>query len=200
MRQRELVPAGVRKLRCLPQIFRHQFVLRGEVAIERHLVGAGRLGDRLDPHRPDSMPIEQVAGDREQPRAWRDSFVFAAGYGRFDGHWALPLDTGVTGQYLLCRVTGQYHKTGEQSPVFSARHRSVRSDAMSPHRATALRAPIAAEETGEETGAAPATLFSPYRLGEFDLANRLVMSPMTRSRARDGNVPNSLAATYYAQR
>jgi N-ethylmaleimide reductase len=48
--------------------------------------------------------------------------------------------------------------------------------------------------------AAPPHLLSPYRLGGFELRNRLVMSPMTRSRALDGNVPNPLAATYYAQR
>jgi N-ethylmaleimide reductase len=43
-------------------------------------------------------------------------------------------------------------------------------------------------------------LFRPWRLGNVDLANRVVMAPMTRSRAIDGNVPNPLAATYYAQR
>jgi N-ethylmaleimide reductase len=43
-------------------------------------------------------------------------------------------------------------------------------------------------------------LFSPYRLGELALANRMVMSPMTRSRAVEGNVPHPLAATYYVQR
>jgi N-ethylmaleimide reductase len=49
--------------------------------------------------------------------------------------------------------------------------------------------------------AAPTDLLSPYRLGEFALKNRLVMSPMTRGRALEGsNVPNPLAATYYAQR
>jgi NADH:flavin oxidoreductases, Old Yellow Enzyme family len=32
-------------------------------------------------------------------------------------------------------------------------------------------------------------LFSPYRLGELELANRIVMAPMTRSRAVAGNVP-----------
>jgi 2,4-dienoyl-CoA reductase-like NADH-dependent reductase (Old Yellow Enzyme family) len=47
---------------------------------------------------------------------------------------------------------------------------------------------------------APAHLLSPYRRGQFALKNRLVMSPMTRSRALEGNVPNPLAATYYAQR
>ena len=43
-------------------------------------------------------------------------------------------------------------------------------------------------------------VYSDYRLGELSLPNRFVMSPMTRSRARDGNVPNPLAAIYYAQR
>jgi N-ethylmaleimide reductase len=44
-------------------------------------------------------------------------------------------------------------------------------------------------------------LFQPYRLGPFDLRHRIVMAPLTRSRARQpGNVPGSLAACYYAQR
>ncbi len=43
-------------------------------------------------------------------------------------------------------------------------------------------------------------LLKPYRLGSLELANRMVMAPMTRSRAIAGNVPNPLAATYYAQR
>jgi N-ethylmaleimide reductase len=65
---------------------------------------------------------------------------------------------------------------------------------MSLHEAIALRNPVLAQRD------APNALFSPYRLGDFELANRLVMSPMTRSRAVDGNVPNPLAPTYYAQR
>jgi N-ethylmaleimide reductase len=45
------------------------------------------------------------------------------------------------------------------------------------------------------------TLFQPYRLGPFNLPHRMVMAPLTRSRARQpGNVPNALAACYYAQR
>ena len=43
-------------------------------------------------------------------------------------------------------------------------------------------------------------LFSPGRLGSLELANRMVMAPMTRSRALAGNVPNPLATTYYVQR
>lgn len=43
------------------------------------------------------------------------------------------------------------------------------------------------------------TLFSPFKLGRLELPNRIVMSPMTRSRAL-GNVPAEISATYYAQR
>jgi len=42
-------------------------------------------------------------------------------------------------------------------------------------------------------------LFSKSTLGQLTLQNRLVMSPMTRSRAT-GNIPNELMAQYYAQR
>jgi N-ethylmaleimide reductase len=43
-------------------------------------------------------------------------------------------------------------------------------------------------------------LFSPVRIGALDLANRIVMAPMTRNRAGPGEVPTALMATYYAQR
>ena len=42
-------------------------------------------------------------------------------------------------------------------------------------------------------------LFTPYLLGAMELPNRVVMSPMTRSRA-PGNVPNERMARYYAAR
>ncbi|MEZ4454487.1 MAG: hypothetical protein R3B09_33860 [Nannocystaceae bacterium] len=42
-------------------------------------------------------------------------------------------------------------------------------------------------------------LYSPTTLGDLQLKNRVVMAPMTRSRAI-GNVPNALMATYYGQR
>jgi N-ethylmaleimide reductase len=44
------------------------------------------------------------------------------------------------------------------------------------------------------------TLFSPVRVGPYTLPNRIVMAPMTRSRAGAGNVPGDLAVTYYVQR
>ncbi|GAB3052296.1 alkene reductase [Stenotrophomonas tumulicola] len=43
-------------------------------------------------------------------------------------------------------------------------------------------------------------LFTPYSLGPLQLANRIVMPPMTRSRAAQGNTATAEMARYYAQR
>jgi N-ethylmaleimide reductase len=43
-------------------------------------------------------------------------------------------------------------------------------------------------------------LLTPYQLGALQLANRMVMPPMTRSRAAAGDVATALMAEYYAQR
>ncbi|MDD5298355.1 MAG: alkene reductase [Rhodocyclaceae bacterium] len=43
-------------------------------------------------------------------------------------------------------------------------------------------------------------LFSPARFGAIDLANRIVMSSLTRCRAGEGDVPTPLVAEYYRQR
>lgn len=43
-------------------------------------------------------------------------------------------------------------------------------------------------------------LFTPIRVGRYTLPNRLVMAPMTRSRAQVDGTPGDLAAEYYAQR
>jgi N-ethylmaleimide reductase len=42
--------------------------------------------------------------------------------------------------------------------------------------------------------------FSPVRVGRHTLPNRLVMAPMTRSRAKFDGTPGELAAEYYSQR
>ncbi len=42
-------------------------------------------------------------------------------------------------------------------------------------------------------------LFTPYMLGDIKLKNRIVMAPMTRSRAVD-NIPNEMMKEYYTQR
>ncbi len=43
-------------------------------------------------------------------------------------------------------------------------------------------------------------LFTPIQVGPYALRNRIVMAPLTRSRAARGNVPHELNALYYAQR
>jgi N-ethylmaleimide reductase len=43
-------------------------------------------------------------------------------------------------------------------------------------------------------------LLSPFDLGGLELKNRVVLAPMTRSRAGLERMPNELMAKYYAQR
>ena len=63
---------------------------------------------------------------------------------------------------------------------------------MTLHQATADRFhPAPAPENG---------LFSTVAPGDIALKNRIVLAPMTRSRALADNVPNPLAVTYYTQR
>ena len=59
---------------------------------------------------------------------------------------------------------------------------------------------MTAHVTAALQGTERTPLFSSYRLGEIELKNRMVMAPMTRSRALEGNVPNPMAETYYVQR
>lgn len=44
------------------------------------------------------------------------------------------------------------------------------------------------------------TIFDPIKLGDIELANRIIMAPLTRCRADEGRVPNALMAEYYVQR
>jgi N-ethylmaleimide reductase len=43
-------------------------------------------------------------------------------------------------------------------------------------------------------------LLSPLQVGAFSLPNRMLMAPLTRTRADAGHLPNALMAEYYAQR
>lgn len=53
---------------------------------------------------------------------------------------------------------------------------------------------IRSQEAGE-------TLFSPFKIGEIAVANRVVMAPLTRNRAtRGSDAPNALNVEYYRQR
>ncbi len=44
------------------------------------------------------------------------------------------------------------------------------------------------------------TLFDPIKIGELELANRIIMAPLTRCRAEPGRVPGDLIVEYYTQR
>ncbi len=44
------------------------------------------------------------------------------------------------------------------------------------------------------------TLFDPIRIGDLELANRIVMAPLTRNRAAAGQLASGLAVEYYRQR
>lgn len=44
------------------------------------------------------------------------------------------------------------------------------------------------------------SLFDPFQLGDIALANRIVMAPLTRNRAIEGNLPGPLTVEYYRQR
>jgi N-ethylmaleimide reductase len=44
------------------------------------------------------------------------------------------------------------------------------------------------------------SLFEPLQLGRLEIPNRIIMAPLTRMRAGEGNAPTALNAEYYAQR
>jgi len=66
---RDGVLGNVEFLRELAQARRDQHILRGEVPIQRHLVGARRLGNRLDAHGMDAAAIEQLTRGRQDALA-----------------------------------------------------------------------------------------------------------------------------------
>ncbi len=46
----------------------------------------------------------------------------------------------------------------------------------------------------------PLNLLQPIQLGAYQLSNRMVMAPLTRMRAKAGNVPQEMNVVYYSQR
>jgi len=83
------------------------------------------------------------------------------------------------------------------------RHRHAGFDDLDHHALdsvmTVATAPVAPPEAARQAG--DEILFQPIKLGRYNLRHRIVMAPLTRSRARQpGNVPTALNACYYAQR
>jgi N-ethylmaleimide reductase len=65
----------------------------------------------------------------------------------------------------------------------------------------AVEAPEAKSQPAQPGQAQLPLLFRPMKVGRWQLPNRIVMAPLTRSRARQpGNLPTPLMACYYAQR
>lgn len=58
---------------------------------------------------------------------------------------------------------------------------------------------LANNQEGREMSKA-SSLLSPVKLGAVSLKNRVVMAPLTRNRAGEGNVPQDLNVEYYQQR
>ncbi|MCW8935697.1 MAG: alkene reductase [Gammaproteobacteria bacterium] len=50
------------------------------------------------------------------------------------------------------------------------------------------------------TASSQSALFTPLKMGDLNLRNRIVMAPLTRNRAGEGNVPTDLNTLYYTQR
>ena len=66
----DLRPNLVRLLSLVIEIFENEIVLRAEVAIERHLVGARRLGDGFDADAANAMTVEEVLSAVDDALAW----------------------------------------------------------------------------------------------------------------------------------
>jgi N-ethylmaleimide reductase len=65
----------------------------------------------------------------------------------------------------------------------------------------AVATPTKAQQSATQPPPTAEKLFQPIQLGPYQLRHRIVMAPLTRSRARQpGNVPTPLMAAYYAQR
>jgi hypothetical protein len=64
------IPKGLGFADGVAQAGHHQFVLRAEVAVHRHFVRPGRLGDRIDANAAEPVATEQLAGsaDNAVPR------------------------------------------------------------------------------------------------------------------------------------
>jgi hypothetical protein len=44
------------------------------------------------------------------------------------------------------------------------------------------------------------TMFSPFKIGPYQLSHRVVMAPLTRMRSDPGDIPSDLMVEYYSQR
>src|SRR5216683_8270539 len=135
--------------------------------IERHLVGARRLRDRLDPDGADAMPIKQLTGSRQN--AGPRSVLFLRFGDRVDEIHGAPLTRVLpVSIYLMLPISTTRRRQSHadraaRAPPFD--QPSLRSEAMTPQQASQLRTPEF------DPDAAPHSLQSPYWLGDLELRN-----------------------------
>src|SRR4051812_25568595 len=67
MRRDDLIPVAVLLRDDATHPFRDERILRLEVAVQRHLVRAGRLRDRLDADTANAHPTEEIVGRGKNP-------------------------------------------------------------------------------------------------------------------------------------
>src|SRR3954452_2894577 len=70
---------------------------------------------------------------------------------------------------------------------------SMKEQEMTSTANSAAKAVLPADSAGSD-------LFQPVKLGAITLANRIVMAPLTRSRANKDDAPYGIHVEYYAQR
>src|SRR6202790_3218130 len=96
---------------------------------------------------------------------------------------------GLTGSHIPVTIVSQLAE-GSLTPVASSRRASKPAKSSSPP-----------DPLSRNTVMSVQPLFTPVRMGDLDLPNRIVMAPLTRMRAGPiDHVPTALQAEYYAQR
>src|SRR5258708_8621978 len=87
------------------QIGDDEIVLRIEVAVERHLIGAGSLRDCFDPHAADAVPMKQIPGRQENSVAWPQSVGTGFGHPVASRNITSPPLLPARSPFRICSVT-----------------------------------------------------------------------------------------------
>jgi peroxiredoxin len=136
-----------------------------------------------------------------------------------DPSWSLPMPARYVisqdGTILYSEVNPDYTRRPEPEDMIPVLQRAAAvkgDDGKRPERR--LRSHRASQETAdgalrpatigrrhpnpkEET---MSTLFSPVKIGPYQLSHRVVMAPLTRMRSDPGDIPSDLMVEYYSQR
>jgi N-ethylmaleimide reductase len=112
------------------------------------------------------------------------------------GSWSI--ETSISEKEASPKVRGRKSAQSRETltPLAAKRGVDTRSGLVDPCRANLLQQPAS---SGKEDPLSK--LFTPIRVGAFDLTHRVVLAPLTRMRSEiPGNVPGPAMATYYEKR